>query len=320
MADVEFQSYDGGYPAGPGSRLTRMVNLGGAVCSVALILGLGVWGYKLAMRDVTGIPVFRAVEGPLRLAPQDPGGTVASHQGLSVNAVAAAGTALPLPESLRLAPRPVELVAEDVAGLADLPMSDAPAAPLDIAALDLGVETAPVAPAEQDAVAAALAEALADEGAALPPAEETLAALETPVDPLDGSVTEEAGLAAALATSPRPRSRPAGGAVAAVTDVAQTSSAPAAAELDPAAVPAGASLVQLGAFDDQSAARGEWSRLSDKFPDLLAGKSMVVQAAQSGGRTFYRLRAAGFGGPEDARQFCVALLSGNATCIPVTHR
>ena len=120
MAGVDFDSYEGGFAQG--ARLGRTVNMIGGACSVALIVGLGIWGYKLALRDVTGIPVFRAVEGPLRVAPKDPGGAVTMHQGLSVNAVAAAGTALPLPETLTLAPRGVELDPTDPAGLADLPM------------------------------------------------------------------------------------------------------------------------------------------------------------------------------------------------------
>ena len=47
---------------------------------------------------------------------------------------------------------------------------------------------------------------------------------------------------------------------------------------------------------------------------------MVVQSAQSGGRTFYRLRAHGFAGEDDARRFCAALLAENAACIPVAQR
>jgi hypothetical protein len=89
---------------------------------------------------------------------------------------------------------------------------------------------------------------------------------------------------------------------------------------DPASLAAGDQLVQLGAFDDEAQATREWDRLQAQFVDLFAGKAMVVQAAQSGGRTFYRLRAAGFGGAEDARAFCNTLLSGNSTCIPVTQR
>ena len=44
----------------------------GALTSVALVAGLGIWGYDLAMRDLNGVPVVAALEGPMRVAPEDP--------------------------------------------------------------------------------------------------------------------------------------------------------------------------------------------------------------------------------------------------------
>ena len=316
MAGVDFDSYEGGFARN--ARLGRTINLIGGACSVALILGLGVWGYKLALRDVTGIPVFRAVEGPLRIAPKDPGGSVTMHQGLAVNAVAAAGTALPLPETLTLAPRGVELDPSDPAGLADLPMEagNVPGVSPAIDAAMLEPQDNSMAPvesaSESDAVAAALAEALADGSAPAEDGDAVALAEPAPVE------------AAPVANLKRPRARPetlaaVASTVASAVPVA-ASTAPAAAEVDPSAVPAGTAMVQLGAFDDQDTARGEWSRLTAKFGDLMAGKSLVVQAAQSGGRTFYRLRAMGFASEEDSRLFCTAMLKGNATCIPVLQR
>jgi cell division septation protein DedD len=314
MADVEFDDFGGGYATGKAGRFGRVVNLAGAVCSVALIAGLGVWGYKLAVRDVTGIPVIRALEGPLRIAPEDPGGEVADNQGLSVNAVAAAGSALPLPEKLVLAPRPVELAADDAAGLID---PDAPVATAEPA--DLGMEPTALpevvandaAPqTEADAVALALADALAD-GA-------------EPLTPLEGDATALAAVDVAadtgngLAKSPRPMARPRSLPAEATQPAAVSVAAP--AEIDPTTIAAGTRLVQLGAFDDAETARAEWAKLQGQFGDLISGKAMVVQSAQSGGRTFYRLRAHGFADEDEARRFCAALLAENAACIPVAHR
>ena len=73
----------------------KMINAAGAVVSLALIAGIGVWGYKLVMRDVTGIPVVKALEGPMRVMPDNPGGEIAPNACLSVNAVAAEGEAAP---------------------------------------------------------------------------------------------------------------------------------------------------------------------------------------------------------------------------------
>ena len=162
MADLHYDDFDGS-PLPPASdaraeKIRRIVNLSGAVCSVALILGLGFWGYRLAVRDVTGVPVMRAMAGPMRVAPADPGGNQASHQGLSVNAVAATGTASPIV----LAPRPVELQEGDLVALSAA--QEAPETPLDTLSISgeatSGGETLLAADPETTAVDDAVALAL----------------------------------------------------------------------------------------------------------------------------------------------------------------
>ncbi len=315
MADMEFDEFGRGYAAGR-RPAGRMVHLAGAACSIALILGLVVWGYKLAVRDVTGIPVMRAMAGPMRIAPANPGGEVADNQGLSVNAVAASGTAMPMAETVVLAPHPVDLTTEDLAGLVP---ADANAAAVNVSELAAQEPTlqlaasqqteAPVTQSGEDAVALALAAALADDPAPLSPLAEGVET--TSVDasaPLEPVVTGQG-----LERSPRPMPRP--------TPRSEASTAtPVAVEVDPSTIVVGTRLVQLGAFDDAETARSEWSKLQDRFGELLSAKSMVVQTAQSGGRTFFRLRATGFEGEEDARRFCVALLAENVSCIPVAQR
>lgn len=284
MADLDYDHFDSGYAAAP--RFGRLTHLGGAAVSLALLLGAGVWGYQLAMRDVTGIPVIRAAGGAMRLAPTNPGGAETSHQGLSVNAVAAAGTALPLPETLVLAPKPMDLAEEDIAGLEPLEpvgggevVAMAPAAAPEAVALEAAAMPEALPATQEDAVAAALAEALG---------------LESP-DVLTN-----------------------GEAVANLSDVTQTSAH--ATEIAFDTIAPGTLLVQLGAFDDQEKARSEWVRLSGNFAELMSGKALVIQPAQSGGKTFYRLRAHGFATDDDTRRFCTAMLAENATCIPVAQR
>jgi hypothetical protein len=46
----------------------------------------------------------------------------------------------------------------------------------------------------------------------------------------------------------------------------------------------------------------------------------VIQSAESGGRTFYRLRAEGFADEDDARRFCAAITAEGPDCIPVAVR
>lgn len=287
MADLDYDHYDGSYQAAvSGHRFGRYAHLGGAALSLALVIGGGLWGYQLAVRDVSGIPVIRAAGMPLRMAPENPGGAQTQHQGLSVNAVAAAGMALPLPETLTLAPKPLELAEEDMAGLqaldADAPSVDAsndvvamaPSAVIE--ATDMP-ESLPAT--QEDAVAAALAEALGMD----------MAALAEPDAAIEG-----------------------------VENVTPTMAPP--SEMDPTAIASGTMLVQLGAFDDQDLARAEWVRLTGSFTELMADKALVIQPAQSGGKTFFRLRAHGFATDDDTRRFCTAMLAENATCIPVAQR
>jgi hypothetical protein len=306
MADIDVDYFDSDYAMGaaPGPRRAeRLIHLAGAATSVALLVGAIWWGYQLAVRDVTGVPVMRAAEGAMRVAPADPGGDVAGHQGLSVNAVAAAGTAAPLPDQLFLAPGAQGLAEEDAAGLAPPTVALAPQGsiadmlPMVEASYSASTSLAAteIPSADQDAVAAALAEALG--GAEIAPEE-------TPI------LTSGKAL-----RSLRPMARPAPLAQATVQDASLGVTA-----TDPDTISAGTRLVQLGAFDDESAANLNWSRLAGRFPELMAGKSMVVQPALSGGRTFYRLRALGFADEDEARRFCSALLAENATCIPVTQR
>lgn len=81
--------FDEGFaPSYGAARAGVFVNYAGAAMSLALIAGVGLWGYKLIIRDVSGIPVVRAMEGDMRVLPDNPGGSVAIHTGLAVNEVA----------------------------------------------------------------------------------------------------------------------------------------------------------------------------------------------------------------------------------------
>ena len=91
MAEIDYAQ--GTPPASERAGYSGIINMAGAMMSLALMVGVGVWGYKLLSRDVTGVPVVRAVEGPMRVQPADPGGEPADHQGLAVNDVAARGSA-----------------------------------------------------------------------------------------------------------------------------------------------------------------------------------------------------------------------------------
>jgi len=359
MADVEYRGAESA-PQGvarsvSGSRrISKLVNTAGAVMSVALIAGVGIWGYRLLVRDVTGVPVVRALDGPMRVQPENPGGAQTAHQGLAVNRVQSDGVAEPTAQRLVLAPTGAGVTEEDQAGLrrpvprenatsvaeaADVEIAEnqgdeiiAPAllqeavtAPNLPAVIDdgEGVEVAMIDPtaSEPSATDRAVAEAmaLADEIAtkAEPLSELNEVTAKVPVAIISASI-------AGVSRSPRPSGRPAGlnttPATASVEVVAaQVVSAP-ATEVDAETISAGTRLAQLGAYDTAEIAQKEWDRLYGRFTEYMEGKSRVIQKAQSGGRTFYRLRAMGFEDLSDARRFCSALLAEKAACIPVKVR
>ncbi|WP_420567386.1 SPOR domain-containing protein [Thalassovita sp.] len=296
---------DGGFDAPEnGIAFGTMANLAGAAVSLVLLVGVGVWGYQLVTRDVSGIPVVRAAEGPMRIQPENPGGAAAANQGLAVNAVAAVGSAEKPADELILAPKPISLSNEDKP-LGQLPKVD-----------ETEVSSAPQ---------------VADETMKMS-VEDLVASLTKDADPLE-EVTPASVPAPAVASKPevkivsggigrslRPSARPAGLKPVRASAPSAIASASGAVDVDAASLPAGTRLAQLGAYESAAVARTEWDRLFARFGDYMHEKKRVIQKAESGGRTFYRLRAHGFADINDARRFCSALVAEKAECIPVTTR
>lgn len=328
-------------------RVARLTHYMGALVSVLLMVALAIWGYQLVVRDVSGVPVIRAVEGDGRIAPSEPGGELTDRGGLAVNDVAAGREAAPV-DRVAIAP------AGAVLGSQDVPMGELGAtARAAQGASDMPV-TAPLngTIAMTDAEAARrLAEDQAAADAAVPavgPMEADAVSVASAVTDTAGQPTQDTAITAALAEAgatpavttptrplPRPRRIAAAAPAAAaapveaaqplVTDAAAPVDAPiapeAAAETPaPVAVASGAPLVQIGAFDSGAIAESEWTRISGRYGDLFAGKAPLVQEHKAGGRTFYRLRIAGFDSRDAARKFCAALIEAGTDCIPAAAK
>ncbi|MEO3414045.1 SPOR domain-containing protein [Roseovarius sp. CAU 1744] len=287
--------------------LKKLTNFLGAAISVGLVAGIGVWGYKLLVRDVSGVPVVRAAEGPMRIQPDDPGGEQALNQGLAVNDVAAIGAASDPADRLVLAPEPLELSLEDE-----------PAARLIAEADDEGTDNLTPAAEAGEPLPQPTEDA---EAVQLASVDALVARIIEDVEPIEGfepaAAETTSRVEGGLGSSLRPHVRPASLQVEAPVAAPPQ---PASAEVDPASIPKGTRLAQLGAFESAEIARSEWERLDGQFGEYLEDKQRVVQKAQSGGRTFYRLRAMGFADLNDARRFCSALVAENAECIPVVTR
>ena len=50
----------------PGAVLGTVTNWAGAAISLGLIVGAVMWGHSLLSRDVSGVPVVKALDGPMR--------------------------------------------------------------------------------------------------------------------------------------------------------------------------------------------------------------------------------------------------------------
>ena len=317
------------------ARLGVVANWAAAFMSVALLAGVGTWSYRLMVRDISGVPVVRALEGPMRISPEDPGGRQAAYQGLAVNAVAAGDSPAPVVDAVALAPAPVDLFDED------RPVSAAIAA--------RAPETTPAAPAQIGAQIGALS----DGGSGMPglgasgiaavaanaPATSEAEPIERTAIPADDILpTNVAGVARSPFPSPRPDApkqfamargqaqttsdaEAADAEAEALLELLLARMAPGGAtEIDPETLPVGTRLVQLGAFPDAVGAREAWDELATQFSAAFDGRARVIEPAVSAGRTLYRLRAHGFADEPEARRFCALLVAEGADCVPVLIR
>lgn len=283
---------DPGFEPGVVSNLTNWL---GALTSFGLVAGICVWGYQLSMRDVTDVPVVRAMVGAHRVLPDDPGGETTAHQGLAVNNVQSGGAAETPTDRVVLAPEPVRLSDEDIAQINLRPLAESP----DLS--NLRDVSASSSDSEADQINALVLEAIAQSNTARPNAD----------------IARMPG----VKRSPRPRARvlmaSLDGAGMRLNTPTQTDRA---IDVDPSEILSGTRLVQLGAFDDRQTAIREWDAIVERHGDLIGARKRFIQEAESGGRRFYRLRMVGFDELSDSRRLCSALLARGTPCIPVTAR
>lgn len=328
------------------ARFARLTHYLGAVASVALMVGLMIWGWQLVSRDVSGVPVIRAIVGDARTAPSEPGGELTNYTGYAVNTVAEGVEHQPA-QQVAIAPTPVGLSDEDVAMGQLGATAREPATTSEVPLSFAGDPIVPLSDSEARALAEAQAAAEAQRLAMADSAVQDAAISDAPASegPVNEALTDENGapaqsaaiaealtqaqaeanpgvLTASTRPTPRPRSTRVASAGTTATDarpVAPEARPAEAPEARPEAAPAPVSSasgpqVQLGAFDSNAIAAGEWNRLMNKHV-VFGGKQQVIQQHKSNGRTFWRLRVAGFDSLSEARQFCAALKSAGTDCL-----
>ena len=279
----------------------------GAALSLFLLAGAIGWSYQLIVRDVNQIPIVRAQLGPLRVAPDNPGGLTAANQGLSVTQLAVNEKPL-LSNEIYLAPAAEILNEENLA----LKVTEE----YESNKVDGAFEIK-----EVNAENSMNLEALPDKKEVDSRSNDVGVLSKAAFSQKKIEIENAVSLALSITNDPdkslswlRPKIRPVGFyRNDNITEDQIVSNEPMPK------LPIGSAVVQLGAFDSKSLAESEWQRFEKILGSILIPKKMVIQKAESGGKIFYRLRASGFSDISDARQFCTAI-SDKVACIPVVTR
>ena len=282
MANVTFNSQANTESVNP----ANYINMAGGTISMVVLIGVVAWGAQTLMRDSTGVPVVRALDGPVRIAPLDPGGVLASHQGLTVNEVASSQNPAVRIDPFQLAPRPISLKEEDkpvVLGNSETLPSPIPSEELLPSPVMAGTTI-----------------------------EELIASLAEKTDVQSNIKIIPVGVGFGPSSTPRPQLRPRYISLLATRE--KLAIRISALQITPTI---GTRMAQLGAYDSEASALTAWAELSQRHGDYLVGKPYAILKGKSGDSTVYRLRVHGFDDATESRQLCAALIAQNAICHSV---
>ena len=280
----------------------------GAVISLNLILWAGYWTYNIISRDINGIPIVAAQPGPLRVAPDTPGGIEAENIELAVTKIASQELP-PNPKAVELAPGTEKLTPDDLTifqAIRQKKIIDRQAAlnnqiHLGVIEPNLSKEISfetvntesntanySITENQSELVAAALA-----------------LALKPSADNLIGNAVAQNKF-----KQIKPRPRP-GSLLEVSVSTTETVIRPALASVE-----TGLAVVQFGTFATETVAFEEWDRLSKNLSVILDGRPKYVERIKRNGNEIYRLRLGGFVNIDDASRFCSAVIS-QENCVPV---
>jgi hypothetical protein len=300
----------------------------GAAVAVGLLGYLGSWAYELVTRDISGVPVVRAAEGPLRVVPQDRDAPQPEYQGLSVNDVVSGGNADDAPASVALAPEPLPVDESDLLSLAQSQQAQQEIerqAATPLPELESESVPAPIAPPKPEPVIVPQPQQpmMSAEDVAI--LEQSLAQIRQTEQSAPAAPTPPSAPQSTPIPQLRPQTIGAQPPQAVVAAQPQTPPAVAAVSAPRDEVPAGevpddefvAQLVVLGSL---GAARDEWQKIAARHVDLFADKQRVVMEIERNGSIMYRLRVAGFVDRNAARDFCLNLKARGQDCIATRMR
>ena len=280
----------------------------GAVISLNLILWAGYWTYNIISRDINGIPIVAAQPGPLRVAPDTPGGIEAENIELAVTKIASQELP-PNPKAVELAPSPEKLTPDDLTifqAIKQKKIIDRQAAlnnqiHLGVIEPNLSKEISfePV-----NTVTNAANYSITENQSELVAAALALA-LKPSADNLIGNAVAQNKFKQ-IKPRPRPNSL-----LEVSVSTTETVIRPALASVE-----TGLAVVQFGTFATETVAFEEWDRLSKNLSVILDGRPKYVERIKRNGNEIYRLRLGGFVNIDDASRFCSAVIS-QENCVPV---
>ncbi|MEM9138410.1 MAG: SPOR domain-containing protein [Pseudomonadota bacterium] len=357
MQDTTFEKYEEPAEVAP-TRMQRIRGAAstaiGALVALSLLLALGLWFYRLGVRDAQNVPIIQSSSEPVKIRPSDPGGAVAPHQDVSSYEIAE--TAPSSATAAVIAPSPAVPQNEDVA-MGELSKPD-PEASAEVPAAETASQpqtspsagiSAPApsdntgAPTQDDTAlssgdeVASLIASLDSDDSSDTPASRAIVPVpkdqaETPAPSTPEDAAQEPASEAGAPTEAEAETEPAveSGSVFAPANSPRAPNRPSdlRARVETAAVQAkqdetdlasraanSSIQIQLAADPDEAAIRARWRRIFNANKDILRDKALAVQTTSSGGTTFYRLRVGPFDSRAKALAICEALKARGQDCI-----
>ena len=280
--DFEDEHEEAGDEGGKLRRYLRPIALTVAIllCAATVIF----YGYRWFFGGPvdTDLPLVQAIDDPVKVKPESPGGLVVPYKEQMVLNQGTAGAGgepaverlLPPPEAPKWPPVEPESLSpvdpESGAAIAGLVESEPPATAT--------TESGPGASGQEAAVPT---EDTPDTEAETPPVSPTAkpAATKEPARPA-AQESETAALTAAPAAS-------------------------------------GGYTIQLISLTSADAAESAWKSMREEHPDLLGQLSLTVEKANVSGKTYYRVQAGAFDDRGKARELCARLKAEKQDCLVV---
>ncbi len=86
------------------------------------------------------------------------------------------------------------------------------------------------------------------------------------------------------------------------------------AQATPAPAHGKGATIQLAAVESEAAARTEWQTLQKRMPDILGGRQPSFSKTERAGKTWWRIRTAGFADPAQAKAACEKIRAKGGAC------